>query len=163
MKFKDTQIGDRLTVWQSSQRHYILKINEEAAVDLATGAMIHIHKNKDVEPIPTLTSNIQIGVYRGEVIACRQMDAQHYAITSLCVTGETIVKRDEVSVMQKNPINLTQVYIIMNVMKKRLHELEAMSQTVEVLIAEATGETKPGPEYIMSTSNMATPIELPGE
>jgi hypothetical protein len=58
MKFKDTQIGDRLTVWQSSQRQFCLKISVEAAVDLASGEVIHIHKNKDVEPIPPMCQEI---------------------------------------------------------------------------------------------------------
>jgi len=163
MKFKDTQIGDRLTVWQLSQRLYVLKISADAAVNLATGEMIHIHKNKDVDYTERLTPDQQLGTYQGETVACRKMDVSHIEIIRVIVIGGAIVKKGEVRIMEHKKKDLSQVYIIMNVMRKKLHELEAMFQTVEVLIEEATGGESGQPNYIMSTAEPVNAFELPGE
>jgi hypothetical protein len=102
MKFKDTTIGDRLTVWQLSQRHYVLKISEDTVVNLLNGEILHIHKNKDVEPAERLTPDYQIGIVGGEVVALRKLDSNHFELVNIVRIGGRIVSVGEVKLMEKN-------------------------------------------------------------
>jgi methylthioribose-1-phosphate isomerase len=163
VKFKDTQIGDRLTVWQMSQRRYVVKVADDQAVVLSSGELIHIHKNKDVEVSERLSPDWQIGLYQNEVVICRKLDTQHYHAVNVTIVENHILKSSEVHIVKEQPKDLTQVYIIMNVIKKKFGDLQAMIQTLEVLIEEATGGDTPPANYIMSTTPPQTSLELPGE
>jgi hypothetical protein len=163
MKFKETNIGDRLTVWHLNQRCYVLKINADAAVILSSGEILHIHKNKEIEYAEHLSPDQPLGVYQHEVVACRRLDAQHYATSRLMIIGGGIVKKGEVKIMASKKKDLSQVYIIMNVFEKKLQQLQALMETLKVLVEEATEDGSPRTNYIMSTSEPVPPLELPGE
>jgi hypothetical protein len=158
MKFKDTQIGDRLTVWHLSQRQYVLKIADDAAVNLATGEIVHIHKNKAVEVSERLTPDYQIGIVGGEVVALRKMDTHHFELVNIVRIGGRIVGVGEVKLMEKKQ---EEVYIIFRRAVKRLDNAERQLQGARGLLAELILDQELSVEH--SSLEHKTPLSLPGE
>lgn len=158
MKFKDTQIGDRLTVWQLSQRSYVLKISADEAANLATGAILHIHKNKEVERAEPLTTDYQIGIVGGEVVAIRKLDEKHFEAISILRCGGRIVSAMEVKIMAKKQ---EEVYIINRRAIKRLLDAERLLQGARGLLQELILDQELSEEH--STPELKLPLALPGE
>jgi hypothetical protein len=155
MKFKDLPSGEIFTYWGTEQHHTGIKTGERQAYCFRLGDFVNIPPNKIVGLVERIPEDLTLKFgHEGQAYLCKPMaEGKNFAYRILLIGGEIMEEKDlKPSKVGGEGRDFTEVYITINLLKKRMESLENALRTVKTAIEESLS-FDPSDNKIMSTSN----------
>jgi hypothetical protein len=158
MKFKDLEIGKLFTWWDHDQHLTGVKASNFQAFSFGSLLLVGVHANKDVKEPEPLDETLQYKVgHDGRGFLCSPISGgKVLAQRILLLTGEIMSEEQfKKSVSTRNTGGdgeyFEQVYIMWELLEKKLHDLNTLAQTVKMLLEDGV-ESGASDNNIMLTS-----------
>lgn len=160
MKFKDLDEKILFTWWERDQHHTGVKIGGCRVFCFDTMTFLDVHANKDVKELDNFDETLQYKVGRdGRGYLCSSMDGGKVLARRIILIGSEIMNEETLKTVSHRKDGgeqtyFEQVYIMWNLLEKKLHDLNTLAQTVRMLLDDNV-ESETSDNKIMSTSLFA--------
>lgn len=141
MKFKDFPDGNFFTWWEGSQHRTGIKIGKQAFC-LSRRERVDIHANKDVKSLERIPEDLELKFgHDGQAFLCSPVNDGNILARRIILTGGEIMHEDQLkTVSHRNgggeQADLSDVYITLEMLGKKIKDLETLFQVVKMAIED---------------------------
>lgn len=167
MKFNALDIGIFFTWWEADKHLTGIKTGERQAFCLNTREFMTIHHNKDVKDVETIPEDLELKFGRnGQAFLCSPVSEGNTLARRIIMIGGEIMHDNDLKTgsLRSNggeQADLSDVYITLEMLGKKIKDLETVFQVVKIAIEDrlSVGSSD---NRIMSTTRIKK-LALPTE